>query len=263
LLQLPETSTPEQSNPTLQEAIADAKAQGFKANDLFAHLSEDCFLPCWNNIEVGESSEELVLERMGELEFNSGPYLFESEEYDKDWRFVNDIFIPAEGDPLPFSFATYANFNDDILQILELVWFGYGLIEMFPDVVIEQLGTPDEVYVAYDVDRGRVLWLKYERLQTDFIYLSFASIRTQPFEICTDATSWINAQSTLGVFISSSDYPEAKSLSIDSFVPSERHMFYNLTEVSLYTAESFAKAVVNDSETCLTLDEEFVSGIGR
>lgn len=262
LLQLPESSISEPSGPSLQDAVVAANAQGFEANNLFAHLSADCSLPCWNHIRVGETPEELFLESMRELEFSSVPVnASEANEYDEQWRFANNIFIPAEGDPLQFAFAVWGTFIDDTLQMLELLWINYGIIEMLPDMVIEQLGTPDEVHVAYDAVRGRVLWLEYKTLHTDFIYLSFARINMQAFEICADAKSWINPNSTLITFISSPEYPEARLLRIEQFIPAQYFGIYNITEVSSYTAKSFANDVVNDPETCLVLDEEFVSGI--
>jgi hypothetical protein len=260
---LPELAIPERSDPSLEEAIASAKTQGFQANNLFAYLTEDCSLPCWNNIMLGKSSEKIFLEQVDDLKFNLGTFSDSREnEYDKQWRMSNNVTVQVEQEWFRFGFSLFGTFNDEIIQLLQLIWKDYGLLEMSPQVVYNNLGIPSDIYVSYSMTSGIVLWLEYEHLHTDFIYQSYAITDVPPFEICTDVTKWLGTVSaTLIAFISSPEFPEQRLLQIENFIPSQLYKIYNIAEVSSYTAEGFAKDVVNNSETCLTLDEEFVSGI--
>lgn len=92
--------------PRPRESVAQSLAQSILTG-------EPCLVPCWEKLTPGHSSQELALQRMGELSFLEG-----------DHPELTDVgyFDPSSGDRIAGVRATFTCSNDDRVECVSLTF---------------------------------------------------------------------------------------------------------------------------------------------
>lgn len=251
---LSESSVVESINTTPTSQIP---SPDFEQDVLFRYLMTDCELPCWNSLEIGTATEEVFLNQLRTLNMSSRPYNnlpITELNYDY-WRQIESQRIFQDENAFRFSVIITGYFNDNLLRGLFFEWSDFSLYQMTFKHIFQQLGQPSNIYIFYDVTRGKIIWLEYSDLDTDFIYFTQNTTQTSPFEFCTMTSHWIN-YGTLLVFITDNTSKDIRESQIDRVIVN-RNDLHRLENVSEFTSDTFTEAALK-SDFCFEVDEDMV-----
>jgi hypothetical protein len=229
----------------------------YNPNFFFDGFSEDCQLPCWYGLVVGETSEADTLAFLESLfppeEVNEDLYFLEGTPYNGGLisKSYPDGYSRPEDIP---RIAITTFFKDKLLQGIWIKMSGNGVQDILPKRVTNTMGIPDKVYVLQANYSGYNSLLLSYNLGIYFKYtILFGALEDAilTHEFCLNGNQWHGGLPILVISIINPSAEGIRSLTVERINPLDHYV--PLDEVSDLNVQEFAEALQNDEPICLEL----------
>lgn len=174
----------------------------FQGEFFFDGISENCKLPCWNNLLINSSSEDELVELLKGMKLNNSGY---SPFFDETLHGYGQGITVRQDDEHSYKFGIsgYSD-SDNILQALKFEWIHATDSLLFIPNIFELYGTPTQITVSlingFDELFPVLFALQYDDLKTLFHYW-FWTTSAYPSELCTSNENWENWGGDLSITI--------------------------------------------------------------
>jgi hypothetical protein len=233
----------------------------YNPNFFFDGFSEDCQLPCWYGLVVGETSEADTLAFLEGLAFPEGIIkhraFVEGTSYNGWYTFQDYKYkLLIENIEQKASTIIYIHtlFKNEILEGIIVGGVGDGVLDMSPNRVIDVLGTPSAVNLQqFDRTYSHTLMLSYNPgIYFQYIIAIKDLSSEQPTQkFCLDVEQWLDKLPEFSMSIINPNAEGIQSLTVERngllkyYVPLEK--------VSDLSVQEFAEALQNDESVCIEL----------